>query len=125
MLPRLKTDLIDILEAVREERLAELPIEWSEDACACVVMASGGYPAAHKKGLLSGAWINRARYPAPLFTMPAPNMRTGVFTRTVAGCWGSRRRPLTLDEALKKAYEAVGHIDFEGAHYRRDIGKTE
>lgn len=93
VLPRLKTDLIDILEAVREERLAELPIEWSEDACACVVMASAGTPPPTKRDFLSGAWINRARYPAPLFTMPAPNMRTGVFTRTVAGCWGSRRRP--------------------------------
>lgn len=44
VLPRLRTDLIEILEAIREERLADLPIEWAEEACACVVMASGGYP---------------------------------------------------------------------------------
>ena len=51
VLPRLRTDLIEILEAIREERLAALPIEWAEEACACVVMASGGYPAAYRKGL--------------------------------------------------------------------------
>ena len=51
VLPRLQTDLLDIVDAIREERLAELDIRWKEEACACVVMASGGYPAAYRKGL--------------------------------------------------------------------------
>ena len=48
---RLKTDLLDILDAIREQRLAELSIDWIDEACACVVMASGGYPGSYKKGL--------------------------------------------------------------------------
>lgn len=52
VLPRLKTDFVDILMAVIEERLEDLQIEWSNEACACVVMASGGYPGHYEKGKL-------------------------------------------------------------------------
>ena len=51
VLPRLKTDFVDIITAVAEERLSQLSIEWSEEACACVVMASGGYPGSYPKGI--------------------------------------------------------------------------
>ena len=51
VLPRLKTDIIDIFEAINNETLSELDIEWSEKACACVIMASGGYPKSYKKGV--------------------------------------------------------------------------
>ncbi|MBQ5562164.1 MAG: phosphoribosylamine--glycine ligase, partial [Clostridia bacterium] len=51
VLPRLKTDLVDIIEAVIDERLSHIDIKWSDEATACVVMASGGYPLAYKKGL--------------------------------------------------------------------------
>jgi phosphoribosylamine--glycine ligase len=50
VLPRLKTDFVDILEAVIDERLERQPVEWSSEACACVVMASGGYPTHYEKG---------------------------------------------------------------------------
>ena len=120
----MKTDLIDILEAVREERLAELPIEWSEDACACVVMASGGYPPPTKRTSIRGL-DKQGQVPGAVVYHAGTKYENGCFYTNGGRVLGSRRRPLTLDEALKKAYEAVGHIDFEGAHYRRDIGKTE
>ena len=44
VLPRLKTDIVDIFEAIDNETLSDLDVEWSDDACACVIMASGGYP---------------------------------------------------------------------------------
>ena len=125
VLPRLKTDLIDILEAVREERLAELPIEWSEDACACVVMASGGYPAAYKKGLPIRGLDKQGQVPGAVVYHAGTKYETGCFYTNGGRVLGVTAAAPTLDEALKKAYEAVGHIDFEGAHYRRDIGKTE
>ena len=50
VLPRLKTDLVEIMEAVIDERLADLDIEWEDNAAVCVVMASGGYPVSYKKG---------------------------------------------------------------------------
>lgn len=55
VLPRLKTDIIDIFEAINNETLYELDIEWSEKACACVIMASGGYPKSYKRVLKSQA----------------------------------------------------------------------
>ena len=125
VLPRLKTDLIDILEAVREERLAELPIEWSEDACACVVMASGGYPAAYKKGLPIRGLEKQGQVPGAVVYHAGTKYENGCFYTNGGRVLGVTAAAPTLDEALKKAYEAVGHIDFEGAHYRRDIGKTE
>ena len=125
VLPRLKTDLIDILEAVREERLAELPIEWSEDACACVVMASGGYPAAYKKGLPIRGLDKQGQVPGAVVYHAGTKYENGCFYTNGGRGLGVTAAAPTLDEALKKAYEAVGHIDFEGAHYRRDIGKTE
>ena len=51
VLPRLKTDLVDICEAVIDEKLSDLDIEWDNGAAACVVMASGGYPVSYKKGI--------------------------------------------------------------------------
>jgi len=51
VLPRLKTDIMDIFDAINQETLSELDIEWSDDACACVVLASGGYPKSYPKGL--------------------------------------------------------------------------
>ena len=125
VLPRLKTDLIDILQAVREERLAELPIEWSEDACACVVMASGGYPAAYKKGLPIRGLDKQGQVPGAVVYHAGTKYENGCFYTKGGRVLGVTAAAPTLDEALKKAYEAVGHIDFEGAHYRRDIGKTE
>ena len=125
VLPRLKTDLIDILEAVRKERLAELPIEWSEDACACVVMASGGYPAAYKKGLPIRGLDKQGQVPGAVVYHAGTKYENGCFYTNGGRVLGVTAAAPTLDEALKKAYEAVGHIDFEGAHYRRDIGRTE
>ena len=121
----MKTDRIDILEAVREERLAELPIEWSEDACACVVMASGGYPAAYKKGLPIRGLDKQGQVPGAVVYHAGTKYENGCFYTNGGRVLGVTAAAPTLDEALKKAYEAVGHIDFEGAHYRRDIGKTE
>ena len=51
VLPRLKTDLVDICEAVIDEKLSDLDIEWDNGAAACVVMASGGYPCSYNKGI--------------------------------------------------------------------------
>ena len=50
VLPRLKTDIMEIIDAILEERLNTLSIEWEDNACACVIMASGGYPGSYEKG---------------------------------------------------------------------------
>lgn len=124
VLPRLRTDLIEILEAVREERLADLPIEWAEEACACVVMASGGYPAAYRKGLpITGLDAQGQCADAEVFHAGTA-YRDGRFVTNGGRVLGVTARGSDVEEALRRAYTAVETIDFENAHYRRDIGKT-
>lgn len=125
VLPRLKTDLIDIICAVREGRLAELPIEWAEEACACVVMASGGYPAAYRKGLeIRGLNGDGQRKDAVVYHAGTA-LKDGRFYTNGGRVLGVTAMAPTLNEALDKAYAAVDRIEFKDAHYRRDIGKTK
>ena len=124
VLPRLKTDLIDILEAVREQRLAELPMEWSEDACACVVMASGGYPGSYPKGLpIEGLKANGQRDDTYAIYHAGTKWDGGRFVTNGGRVLGVTAMASTLDEALDRAYDAVEKIRFDNAHYRKDIGR--
>lgn len=124
VLPRLRTDLIEILEAIREERLADLPIEWAEEACACVVMASGGYPAAYRKGLPITGLDAQGQCAAAEVFHAGTAYRDGRFVTNGGRVLGVTARGSDVEEALQRAYTAVETIDFENAHYRRDIGKT-
>ena len=125
VLPRLKTDLIDIICAVREERLAELLIEWAEEACACVVMASGGYPAAYRKGPESRGLNGDGQRKDAAVYHAGTALKDGRFYTNGGRVLGVTAMAPTLNEALDKAYAAVDHIEFKDAHYRRDIGKTK
>ncbi|MPM55006.1 Phosphoribosylamine--glycine ligase [bioreactor metagenome] len=120
VLPRMKTDLIDIVLAVNSGTLDKLEIEFSADACACVVAASGGYPVKYEKGFeISGIdKVNGA------VVYHAGTTKTGDKYYTSGGrvLCVSALAP-TLDEAVKKAYEELKKISFEKMHYRTDIGK--
>ena len=123
VLPRLKTDLIDILCAIREEKLDTLTLEWADEACACVVMASGGYPAAFKKGLpISGLNPEGQRNDAVVYHA-GTKYENGKFYTNGGRVLGITALGATLDEALDKAYDAVEKIRFQDAHYRKDIGR--
>lgn len=122
VLPRLKTDIIDIFEAINNETLSELDIEWSEKACACVIMASGGYPKSYKKGveitgLTSGQLDGVTVYHAGTKIENDKLVTSGGRVLGVTALGDS------LADALKKSYEAVENIHFDNAHYRNDIGK--
>ena len=124
VLPRLQTDLLDIVDAIREERLAELDIRWKEEACACVVMASGGYPAAYRKGLpISGLDQDGQLQEAYAVYHAGTAWKDGRFYTNGGRVLGVTAVADTVAAALDKAYEAVQHIEFESAHYRKDIGK--
>ena len=125
VLPRLKTDLVDIIEAVIDERLGELDIEWSDEATACVVMASGGYPLAYKKGLEISGLDENGQVGSATVYHAGTKYENGKFLTNGGRVLGITASGKTLDEALEKAYAAVDKISFEGAHFRRDIGKTK
>jgi phosphoribosylamine--glycine ligase len=120
VLPRLKTDLLEILLAVVDNKLDKMDIEWSQDACVGAVMASGGYPGSHQTGfLISG-----------LEDMDKDVMVFHAGTRMEEGgqIVTSGGRVLTvaatgknIAEARQKVYKNISRIKFEGCHYRKDI----
>ena len=123
VLPRLKTDLVDIIVACADETLADLSIEWSEQTAACVVMASGGYPKAYKKGIEMFGMDENGQVQGATVFHAGTVKKDGKFYTNGGRVLGVTALGNTLDEALEKAYAAVEKISFEGAHYRRDIGK--
>lgn len=123
VLPRLKTDLLDIVDAVIDERLSELSIQWSDEACACVVMASGGYPGSYPKGIEITGLDENGQVENAVVYHAGTAYRDGRFYTNGGRVLGVTALGKTLDEALDKAYSAVESIRFDGAHYRRDIGR--
>lgn len=122
VLPRLNTDIIDIFDAIIDERLDEIEISWNDNACVCVIMASGGYPKEYKTGYeISG--IEDAERDANIVVFHAGTKREDGKYYTAGGrVLGVTAMESNLDQAIKKAYEGVGKIKFQDMHYRKDIG---
>jgi phosphoribosylamine--glycine ligase len=118
VLPLLQTDLIDIIEAVRQENLADLRVRFSDKKSACVVMASGGYPQSYTTGYPITGLEN-------LDNVYHSGTRLENLKLVTAG--GRVLSVVAIAEdlqtALDKAYESVAAVKFKGAHYRTDIGK--
>jgi len=128
----MKTDLLSVLEASVDGKLADINIEWRPGFACCVVLASSGYPGKYEKGKkITG--IEKAEKMDDIIvfhagtTSSSPlNIRGNkgeIFTNggRVLGVTATGE---TLQKALDKAYEAVKLIHFEGMHYRTDIGKS-
>jgi phosphoribosylamine--glycine ligase len=120
VLPLLKTDLLDVIEAVVEHRLDQLTVDWHQETAVCVVMTSGGYPGAYETG--------RTIYGLPASTdqksmvFHAGTRRTGAEIVTVGGrVLGITGRGKTLADAQAEAYRVTRMISFQDAHYRTDI----
>lgn len=126
VLPLLETDLVDIIEAVWEEKLSELDVKWSGKACACVVMASGGYPEKYETGKEISGLNEKGQCSADneaYVYHAGTKLENGKFLTAGGRVLGVTSTADTLKQALDKSYEAVKNISFEKAHYRRDIGK--
>lgn len=122
VLPRLKTDIVDIFEAIDNETLSDLDVEWSDDACACVIMASGGYPKSYPKGIeITG--LSNGQLDGVTVYHAGTKLQDNKLVTSGGRVLGVTALGDTLENALKKSYDAVEKINFEGAHYRRDIGK--
>ena len=122
VLPRLKTDIVDIFEAIDNETLSDLDVEWSDDACACVIMASGGYPKSYPKGIeITG--LSNGQLDGVTVYHAGTKLQDNKLVTSGGRVLGVMALGDTLENALKKSYDAVEKIHFEGAHYRRDIGK--
>lgn len=124
VLPRLDTDLIEIIEAVIDENLSDLDIQWSNTAAACVVMASGGYPSSYPKGIEIFGLDDGGQVSGSTVYHAGTAYNDGKFLTAGGRVLGVTALAPTLEEALNKSYAAVEKISFAGAHYRRDIGRA-
>jgi len=122
VLPRLKTDLLTIFEAIVDEKLDEIDIEWSDNAAVCVVAASGGYPKSYKSGYCIQG-LDKTAQMDDICIFHAGTKRDGDNYLTAGGrVLGIVGLAPTLDAAIKRAYEGVREISFTDMHYRKDIG---
>src|SRR6266850_1884771 len=120
VLPLLKTDLLEVIEAVVEHRLDQLTVDWHDETAVCVVMTSGGYPGAYQTGRPIHGLPTTADATAVVFH--AGTRRTGTEVVTAGGrVLGITGRGKTLADAQAEAYRVTKSITFEGAYYRTDI----
>ncbi|MBQ9329856.1 MAG: phosphoribosylamine--glycine ligase [Oscillibacter sp.] len=121
VLPLLKTDLLTILQAVENETLADLPVEWAEGAAACVILASGGYPGHYETGkpisFPEALAENVTCYHA------GDKLEGGRLVTSGGRVLGVTAAAPTLRQALQDAYAAAEGISFEGKYLRHDIGQ--
>ena len=118
VLPMLKTDLLDIFEAVTEEKLSDIKIEWEDGACVCVVLASGGYPESYKKGKA----ITIGETDGVTLIHAGTAIKDGKLVTNGGRVMGVVAKGKDVEEARTKAYSAVENINWEGMQYRKDIG---
>lgn len=122
VLPRLKTDIIDIFEAINNETLSDLDIEWSNEACTCVIMASGGYPKAYEKGIEINGLTN-GQLDGVIVYHAGTKIADDKLVTNGGRVLGVTALGENIEDALKKSYEGVEQIKFKDAHYRKDIGQ--
>jgi phosphoribosylamine--glycine ligase len=123
VLPRLKTDLLDIFEAIIDEKLADINIEWNNNAAVCVVAASGGYPGKYQTGLeISGLEEAEANGSTIVFHA-GTSFNEGRFYTAGGRVLGVTAVEETMDKAIDKAYAGIEKISFDGMHFRKDIGR--
>jgi phosphoribosylamine--glycine ligase len=119
VLPRLKTDLLEVLLAVVEGRLSEFHVEWSDQAAVCVVMTSPGYPGSYPNGL-------EITFPNEIADQTivihaGTKEQAGKVVTAGGRVLGVTALGNNIQESRNRAYEVVKQIHFEGAHYRTDI----
>jgi phosphoribosylamine---glycine ligase len=121
ILMRLESDLVEALEASIEGRTSEGDFRWSSDAAVCVVMSSGGYPGTYDSGKKIVGLEDASRMQGVKVFHAGTTKRDGGFYTSGGRVLGVTARAADLATAVRRAYDAVGSIGFEGAHYRKDI----
>ena len=122
VLPLLKTDLLTVMQAVENETLGDLAVEWSDGAAACVILASAGYPDFYKRGI---PITLPERLPPNVTIYHAGDKLTedGSLVTSGGRVLGVAASARTLKEALADAYAAAESVKFQDKYLRRDIGR--
>ncbi len=122
ILPRLNTDLVEIMDSVIDGELSKQEIRWLDKSCVCVILASGGYPGNFEKGFLIQGLKGLKEKETLVFHGGTEKIQGRYYTK------GGRVIGVTtlgdgMQKAREKAYAAAEDLSFEGMHYRRDIAK--
>ncbi|MDO5015211.1 MAG: phosphoribosylamine--glycine ligase [Clostridia bacterium] len=126
VLPMLKTPLIDILDAVVDEKLDDIEIENYKGAAACVMVASGGYPEKYEKGYKIDGLSDKGQLKdndEVFIYHSGTKKENGEYLTNGGRVLGVASRAENLQTALDKVYYAIKQINFDKMHYRKDIGK--
>lgn len=123
ILPRIENDFIELIQTSLEGKLYQVELKERSEAAVCVVMASRGYPGPYEKGKeILG--LDEVKKLEDVIVFHAGTRKEGERFFTAGGrVLGVTGFGKTIPEAIEKAYQAVSKIHFEGAHYRKDIGK--
>ena len=119
VLPLLKTDLFEIMQAVEDERLSDINVEFYDESACCVVMASNGYPVKYESGF-------ELKIPDDIkdnVYVAGAKLDNGVLKTAGGRVLGAVARANDLKTAIDNAYDMVKRISFDNAYYRHDIGK--
>ncbi len=119
VLPLLKTDLLEIMQAVTQERLEEVKVEFMDKSCACVIMASKGYPLSYEKGYE----ITIDNSVKDYVYVAGATLDNGVLKTNGGRVLGVTAYGDDLKQAIDIAYQRVEKVKFDNAYFRKDIGK--
>lgn len=122
LLMRMKSDIVPVLQSCARGELQQDSIEWHDKAAVCVVMASGGYPAAFEKGLPISGLDLASEIDGLMVFHAGTAFEDGQIVNNGGRVLGVTGLGQTVKEAIDKAYSGVALIDWKDVHYRHDIG---
>ncbi|MDD5006241.1 MAG: phosphoribosylamine--glycine ligase [Candidatus Omnitrophica bacterium] len=122
ILPRLRTDLVKVMQAVIDGALDTIKLSWSKDSCVCIVASSGGYPGEYQKGKeISGLNDLKGRKGVMVFHAGTKS-DNGKIVTSGGRVLGVTALGKDIRDAINNSYQAIEKIKFEGMHFRKDIG---
>lgn len=124
VLPRMKTDILTVMEACVNGTLDQVELEFEENAAVCVVLASEGYPVQYEKGKIMTGFENFREKEDYYCFHAGTKLQDGQIVTNGGRVVGITAKGSSLKEARKNAYKATEWIQFEGKYMRHDIGKA-
>ena len=124
VLPRMKTDIIDVFEACIDGTLDQIDLQFADNACVCIVLASNGYPVSYEKGFPIRGLETFKEHEDYYCFHAGTKFKDGEIVTNGGRVLGVTALGDTLKEARANAYKAVDWVDFDNKYYRHDIGKA-
>ena len=125
VLPRMRNDIVDVFEACIDGTLDKVDLQFEDNACVCVILASDGYPLAYEKGFeIKGMENFKGKDDYFLFHAGSKFNEEGKVVTNGGRVLGVTALGKDLKEARAKAYEATEWVDFDNKYMRHDIGKA-